>query len=104
MSDEGQRGTSAADSAPGVDDGRARNAKAQHLTQPGGRKRVWIGVALVLALLLIVFIARPRQDERPAVLPEPERYGGAETVIPYSGPEPAPAGQGAPGPQTEQQP
>jgi hypothetical protein len=104
MSDEGQRGTTAADSAPGVGDGPARNAEPQHFTQPRGRKGVWIGIGVVLALLLVVFIARPRQDERPAVLPEPERYGGVETAIPYAGPEPAAPDQTGQGTQTEQQP
>lgn len=59
MTDDRQRGTNAADSAPGVDDGRARNARPQHFTQPRGRGKVWIGVAVVLLLLLVIFIARP---------------------------------------------
>ena len=88
MADHGQRGTNAADSAPGVDDGRARDARPRHFTQPRGRAAVWIGVAVVLALLLVIFIAQPRPGESPAVNPQPEQAGGAETAIPYSGQEP----------------
>lgn len=88
MAEQGQRGTNAADSAPGVDDGRPRDAKPRHFTQPRGRAVVWIGVAVALLLVLIAFMTRPDPAERPAVLPEPERFGGPEVVIPYEGQEP----------------
>lgn len=103
MADHGQRGTNAADSAPGVDDGRAQGAEPRHFTQPKGRKGVWIGLAVVLALLLVVFIARPG-DGDPAVNPEPERQGGVETVIPYEGQEPAPPANGSQPLQSESRP
>lgn len=100
MATEGQRGTNAADSAPGVDDGRPRDAEPRHFSRPGGRRAVWIGVGVVLLILLVTFLARPREGVRPAVLPEPERFGGTETVIPYEGQQPqAPAS-----PQAGQQP
>jgi hypothetical protein len=71
MDDRRQTGTNAADSAPGTDDGAAMGAKPQHFTKPGPRSRggVWLWVALSVAILVAVFIARPRQefsDEGPA--------------------------------------
>ncbi|WP_374470318.1 hypothetical protein [Phenylobacterium sp.] len=54
--------TNAADSAPGVDDGRVRANGAPVNSKPGGRKFVWLLVAASLLILLVVFIARPRND------------------------------------------
>lgn len=51
--------TNAADSAPGVDDGREGAPSPGVNSKPGGRRTVlWI-VAASLAVLAIVFIARP---------------------------------------------
>jgi hypothetical protein len=52
--------TNAADSAPGVDDGPVRGKGAPVDSRPGGRKAVWILVALSLLVLIGVFVARPR--------------------------------------------
>ncbi|WP_334163593.1 hypothetical protein [Phenylobacterium sp.] len=56
--------TNAADSAPGVDDGPARGKGAPVDSKPGGRKIVWLVVAASVALLLVIFIARPMQTGR----------------------------------------
>lgn len=59
MADPRHTATNAADSAPGVDDGRATRAGAPVDSKPGGRKWVMWAVLISLALLVIVFIARP---------------------------------------------
>jgi hypothetical protein len=64
MATEDQRGTNAADSAPGVDDGKATGRRPEHFTRPGGRGRVWIWVALSALILLGVFLARPMSTGR----------------------------------------
>ena len=55
-----QTGTNAADTAPGVDDGRAIGRAPSHTDKPGGRGRVWVWLLLSLAVLLAVFIATPK--------------------------------------------
>ena len=55
--------TNAADSAPGVDDGRVRPSGAAVDSKPGGRRIVWLIVAAALVVLLAIFIARPRNQE-----------------------------------------
>jgi hypothetical protein len=62
MANSKQTGTNAADSAPGVNDGPARNAPADH--GKAGRGRVWLWVALSLIVLLAIFIARPLTTSR----------------------------------------
>lgn len=59
-----QRGTNAADSAPGVDDGAARNAEPQHMTKPGGRLGVWLWILIALVILAAIFMARPLTPSR----------------------------------------
>ena len=76
MSDRDQIGTNAADSAPGVNDGRATGQAPRHFTKPGGRGRVFLWLALSIVLLLVIFIARPlgqggADEERDAVPPPP---------------------------------
>lgn len=51
--------TNAADSAPGVDDGRAGAPSPGVNSKPGGRRPVFWIVGASLAVLAIVFIARP---------------------------------------------
>jgi hypothetical protein len=59
MTNPRQTSTNAADSAPGVDDGR-RGAPAPSVnSKPGGRRVVFWIVGLALAVLAISFIARP---------------------------------------------
>ncbi len=67
MADPRRSATNAADSAPGVDDGRARPAGAPIDSKPGGRKWVMWAVLISLAVLVLVFIARPGGGDRPAV-------------------------------------
>jgi ferric-dicitrate binding protein FerR (iron transport regulator) len=62
MANSKQRGTNAADSAPGVNDGRARNAVPDH--SKAGRRWVWLGIALTLLILLAIFISRPLTTSR----------------------------------------
>jgi len=74
MSDRNQIGTNAADSAPGVNDGRTTGQAPRHFTKPGGRGRVFLWLALSIILLLVIFIARPlgqggAVDDRDAVSP-----------------------------------
>ena len=76
MSDRDQIGTNAADSAPGVNDGRATGQAPQHFSKPGGRGRVFLWLALSIVLLVVIFIARPlgqggASDERDAVASPP---------------------------------
>lgn len=60
MVDPRQTRTNAADSAPGVDDGRTGAPPPSLDSKPGGRKRVvWI-VAIAAIILAIVFFARPQ--------------------------------------------
>ncbi|HEY8616624.1 hypothetical protein [Phenylobacterium sp.] len=54
--------TNAADSAPGVDDGRVRANGAPVNSKPGGRKAVWLLIAASLIILIAVFVARPRDN------------------------------------------
>jgi hypothetical protein len=61
MANPRQTHTNAADSAPGVDDGRTNAAAPEVNSKPGGRSKVWLWVALSVALLVAVFIARPRE-------------------------------------------
>ena len=51
--------TNAADTAPGVDDGKVRGRGPSVNSKPGGRGIVWLIVGLSIAILAIVFIARP---------------------------------------------
>lgn len=48
--------TNAADSAPGVDDGRAGVAAPPVNSKPRGRGAVWIGVIVVCLLVLAAFV------------------------------------------------
>lgn len=59
-----QRGTNAADSAPGVDDGAARNALPNHMNKPGGRAGVWIWIAVSVVILAAIFVSRPLSNSR----------------------------------------
>lgn len=59
MADPRHSRTNAADSAPGVDDGRATRAGAPLDSKPGGRRWVMWAVLISLAVLVMVFIARP---------------------------------------------
>lgn len=54
--------TNAADSAPGVDDGRKGAAAPPVNSKPGARKAVFWVVALSLVVLAIAFFARPFSD------------------------------------------
>jgi hypothetical protein len=62
MANSNQRGTNAGDSAPGVNDGPARNAAPDH--SKVGRGRVWLWIALSLAILLGILLARPLTTSR----------------------------------------
>ena len=57
--------TNAADSAPGVDDGRAGVTAPPVNSKPRGRVAVWIGVLVVAAILIATFVARPTGSGRP---------------------------------------
>lgn len=59
MSDRHQIGTNAADTAPGVNDGRPARQAPRHFTKPGGRGRVFLWLVVSIVLLLAIFIARP---------------------------------------------
>ena len=59
MPDPRETRTNAADSAPGVDDGRRGAPSPGVNSKPGGRRPVFLIVGLSLALLVIVLIARP---------------------------------------------
>lgn len=52
--------TNAADTAPGVDDGKVRAHGPSVNSKPGGRGIVWLIVGVSLVILAIVFIARPQ--------------------------------------------
>lgn len=65
MDNLNQTGTNAADSAPGVDDGAARNARPQHMTKPGGRGAVWAVIAVAIVVLIGIFVARPLTHSGP---------------------------------------
>jgi hypothetical protein len=54
-----QTGTNDADSAPGVGDGPAMNARPDHGSKPRGRGAVWIGIGVVIVVLIAIFLARP---------------------------------------------
>jgi hypothetical protein len=54
--------TNAADSAPGVDDGPVRANGAPVNSKPGGRGKAWMIVLAALAIVVIAFVARPRND------------------------------------------
>jgi hypothetical protein len=62
MANSKQRGTNAGDSAPGVNDGPARNAPADH--RKAGQGRVWLWIAVSLAILALILIARPLATSR----------------------------------------
>src|SRR5688572_14096682 len=62
MTDPRETRTNAADSAPGVDDGRYRAGKTPVNAKPGGRPLVFWLVGLALIILVVVFIARPNQS------------------------------------------
>lgn len=51
--------TNAADSAPGVDDGKVRGHGPSVNSKPGGRRIVWLIVGLSLVILAVVLISRP---------------------------------------------
>lgn len=51
--------TNAADTAPGVDDGKVRGHGPSVNSKPGGRGIAWLIVGVSLVILAIVFIARP---------------------------------------------
>jgi hypothetical protein len=59
-------GTNAADSAPGVDDGRTGAPAPSVNSKPGGRKPVFWLVAIAAIILAIVFIARPQGSREAA--------------------------------------
>jgi hypothetical protein len=63
MTDAHQTGTNAADTAPGVDDGRTSRQSPNHTTKPGGRGKVWIWLLLSLAVLLAVYVATPKGSQ-----------------------------------------
>ena len=72
--------TNAADSAPGVDDGRA-GAKAPRIdSKPGGRKAIFWIVGLALAVLIVVFLTSPNR-----------LLTGSRTQLEERAGEPAPA-------------
>ncbi|HEY8571969.1 hypothetical protein [Phenylobacterium sp.] len=55
--------TNAADSAPGVDDGRINAGRSSSRSATPGRGIVWVLVALTLLALLAIFWLRPTNDE-----------------------------------------
>lgn len=58
MPESDKRATNAGDSAPGVDDGPARNAAPDHRMRAGGRG-VWIGIVICILILIAIFFAHP---------------------------------------------
>ena len=73
MRDPQDTKTNAADSAPGVDDGKVRGDGPSVNSKPGGRGLAWLIVGLSLVILAIVFIARPQtssEREEQAMLTE----------------------------------
>jgi hypothetical protein len=78
--------TNAADTAPGVDDGKVRSHEPSVNSKPGGRGIVWLIVGVSLLVLAIVFIARPQgsadnevamSSEGPVVVTSPAPVGEA---------------------------
>ena len=57
--------TNAADTAPGVDDGKVR-AQTSVNSKPGGRGLAWLIVGLSLVILAVVFLARPGESSNEA--------------------------------------
>jgi len=51
--------THAADSAPGVGDGPAGVKAPAVNSKPGGRRGVWIAVAIVCLIVLVAFFVKP---------------------------------------------
>jgi predicted metalloprotease len=51
------------DSAPGVDDGRARSSGPAVNAKPGGRRGVFLLVAAALVIVAFVLMARPNNQE-----------------------------------------
>jgi hypothetical protein len=87
MPNVNQFGTNAADSAPGVNDGPVRPGRAPVNSKPGGRRAVWLGVAMVLVLLAVITIAKPWSPERAS---EPTLFGQTQADLQQS---PAPGKQ-----------
>jgi hypothetical protein len=54
--------TNAADSAPGVDDGRVRASGAAVNSKPKGRGIVWLIVAAAVILFLVTIVAKPKRE------------------------------------------
>ncbi|HEX2559120.1 hypothetical protein [Phenylobacterium sp.] len=67
--------TNAADTAPGVNDGKVRGRGMPVNSKPGGRGLVALIVGVSLAILAIVFIARPDGTGESNVQTSPD--GGA---------------------------
>lgn len=59
MADPRHTATNAADSAPGVDDGRKGAPPPPIDSRPGGRRTVMWILAVALIVLALIFIARP---------------------------------------------
>lgn len=80
--------TNAADTAPGVDDGKVRDHGPSVNSKPGGRGIAWLLVGLSLVILAIVFIARPDTSGQEETAMSPMRQEVA-TMDPAPAPEPA---------------
>lgn len=79
--------TNAADTAPGVDDGKVRGDGPSVNSKPGGRGLVWLIVGVSLVILAIVFIARPDTTGEQDTAASPMRQ---EVATMNSAPAPAP--------------
>jgi hypothetical protein len=91
MVDPRQTHTNAADCAPGVDDGRIDAPAPPVNSKPGGRSKVWLWIALSVALLVAVAIARPREQAADPTIAAgtTESEIAGSTVPGASGPAPA---------------
>jgi hypothetical protein len=78
MADPRHSRTNAADSAPGVDDGRRAGGAPPVNTKPGGRRPVFLILAALLVILALVFLARPRGE---AGGDEAVKFGGTQSEI-----------------------
>lgn len=89
--------TNAADTAPGVDDGRAGVGAPPVNSKPRGRLAVWIGLLVVALIFIAVFVARPTDSGRPeGALVSPGATQGEMDASPVPGAQPSgPVGQPA---------
>lgn len=77
MADPRTTHTNAADSAPGVDDGRARGHGPPINSKPGGRPVAWVIAAIFVILVLLAFLMGHRSQPNVPSTPGGDATGQA---------------------------